>query len=167
MCDFFLNSFKCFLMWALPCKTTPFLHSALSGAVCQLWAEMIVMVLQTNIALKILKFWGAFISVIACTFWDLSLIPLDSMKTTFSALWRISALPWHRTSCTVLVVLGTLFRTPLSFSWNMSPATVDPNSKRSQSYMYFKPTLTHLLLEILPKNAFWSYSSGFLVTVVL
>ena len=34
-------------------------------------------------------------------------------------------------------------------------------------YYRYRENLTHSLQEILPKNAFWSYLSGFLVTVVL
>ena len=57
-----------------------------------------------------------------------------SNRVITAASWGISALPWHRTSSTI-PVLGKLFRTLSSLSWNTSPARVNPKGRQSQWYL--------------------------------
>ena len=67
----------------------------------------------------------------------------------------------------VRMMTTPFFQLPLI--WNIMYAAiirVVTHQKVKNSLTFHWP-LTHSLLEILPKNAFWRYSSGFLATVLL
>ena len=70
--------------------------------------ETTAIVLQTKIALKILKVWGCFHFCDSLYTLGICLIPLWNEAEATTKEWTVLELPWHRTSFAVPVVLGTL-----------------------------------------------------------
>ena len=70
--------------------------------------ETTAIVLQTKIALKILKVLECFHFCNSSYTLGICLIPLWNEAEAATKEWTVLELPWHRTSFAVPVVLGTL-----------------------------------------------------------